>query len=180
MRMVKLFVLIIGFWIVSLPANSQFALMFGAGFGFSEHADSYIEEEFFKTFQFSGFRPFLVEARLQYNLPTETGIFGAYQLSPATTVSPYRFSFMNVGLEQRVPGTPVIVHGAYGLHRSKTNIKMGRGNLWQAGLGLHLEILRINLAYAWGNLDNEQPYLAPQENRVTLMFLFSLYDPIYR
>ena len=180
MRKLKNPLLTILIMFASISLKAQFAFMAGAGFGFSGHADSYIKEEFFKTFQFSGFRSFLLEARLQYNFPSETGIFGSYQLSPATTVSPYRFSFMSAGLEQRIPKTPMLLTASYGLHRSKTNIEMGRGNLWQAGIGLHLEILRINLSYAKGTLENQQPYLTPNENRVTMMFLFSVYDPLYR
>lgn len=140
-------------------------LTLGFGAGDSGHAGSYIVEQDFRTKQFSGFRALVIEAKVGWNFWEMTSIYGVARVSPSNSiVSPYRSTYIGIGLSQALPFMKSIYGIAnYGSYRSSLGrgINSGNGNLFNIGAGIRLDesvFLEINKTF--GELTEIDPDLS--------------------
>ena len=163
------------FALIGMNLNAQFGLSLGVGVGYSTQADSYIKVEEFKTFEYTGFRPFIVEGRLDYTFPSKTVIYGIYQISPKiTTITPFQFNYSAFGLEQRIPNSQLFITGAYGWNKGRDSNSISEGQMFLAGVGFMSELTRIQLSFLSGSHENQVSFLNERETRMTLGLSFRI------
>jgi len=161
----------------AVSASAQFNIALGLATGYSKHADSYIEEETFRTFEFTGFRAIELEGRIEYRLPTETSIYASFKYSPKTTITPYQYTYPNIGIEQVIPSTSLFVTAAYGPNKSNAEGNaLSEGNLLLLGTGIKTEITRLQFSIVTGAQVNQAPFLRDNEFRYNLGLYFSIFN----
>jgi len=154
----------------AVSASAQFNIALGLATGYSKHADSYIEEE-------TGFRAIELEGRIEYRLPTETSIYASFKYSPKTTITPYQYTYPNIGIEQVIPSTSLFVTAAYGPNKSNAEGNaLSEGNLLLLGTGIKTEITRLQFSVVTGSQVNQAPFLRDNEFRYNLGLYFSIFN----
>ena len=164
------------FFTITRTSTAQLNVALGAGMGYSAHGDTYEREDFFKTFQYSGYRLLVAEVRVYYNLPSRTAIWSSFRFSPHTVVSPYEYTYGSFGLEQTIPNSEFFVTAGYGVNRSFADDTgtLSEGNLTLIGVGIKNELTRFQLSSVFGVQENFQDFLRTNEFRINLVMSFNL------
>lgn len=168
MRILKTIALLM-FLLLSIRSEAQYEsgriTTIGFGAGDSGHAGSYRVEEDFRTKEFSGFRALIIEVKAGWNFWEMTSIYGVARLAPSNSiVSPYRSTYIGIGLSQALPFMKrIYAIGNYGFYRSSLGqgINSGNGHLFNIGAGIRLDdniFMEINNTF--GDLTDVDPNLS--------------------
>ncbi|NNF36910.1 MAG: hypothetical protein HKN68_22600 [Saprospiraceae bacterium] len=163
------FIALMMFLALSINSEAQYdsgrITTIGFGAGDSGHAGSYMVEEDFRTKEFSGFRALVIEVKLGWNFWEMTSIYGVARVSPSNSiVSPYRSTYLGIGLSQALPFMKrIYAIGNYGSYRSSLGrgVHSGKGNLFNIGAGIMLDdniFMEINKTF--GELTDIDPDLS--------------------
>ena len=166
--------IIVGSLLLATSLSAQFNLALGVGMGFSRHADTYQKEDFFKIFDYPGYRLIVLEARPYYNITDRTAIFTIVRYSPSSIASPYKYLSGYMGVEQTLPDSGIFFTAGYGPNSSFDDEKLSDGPLFMLGLGRKNELFRWHLSTSFGGQDNLFDFPTGGEWRTSLILSINL------